>query len=122
MQVLWKNTRKTENKMYGFWEKLHKVWKSKPLCCYLQEQSELQQKDKKVQAVAGQDSDSCEDRMTAPVVTKEMESVNQVKDMKITQKDTQQLFSGMMISNNLVNFQIDCGATYARRLNKQIKC
>lgn len=47
MHVLWKNTQKTESKMSGFWEKLQKVWKRKPLRCYLQEQSELQQKRKK---------------------------------------------------------------------------
>lgn len=49
--------------------------------------------------------------MTVTAVTKEMETVNQVKDMRVTQKDTQQLLAGM-INNNLVNFQIDCGATY----------
>lgn len=66
---------------------------------------------KKVHAVAEQDSDSCEDIMTVTAVTQEVEAVNHIKDTKMTQKETQQLFAGMMINDNLVNFQIDCGAT-----------
>lgn len=53
----------------------------------------------------------CKDIMTVTAFTQEMETVNQVKDTRVTQEDTQQLFAGMMINNNLVNFQIDYGAT-----------
>lgn len=62
-------------------------------------------------AVTEQDSDSCEDIMTVTAVTQEMEAVNHIKDMRMAQNETQQLFAGMMINNNLVSFQIDCGAT-----------
>lgn len=62
-------------------------------------------------AVTEQDSDSCEDIMTVTAVTQEMEAVNHIKDMRMAQNETQQLFAGMMINNNLVSFQTDCGAT-----------
>lgn len=55
-------------------------------------------------AVTEQDSDSCEDIMTVTAVTQEMEAVNHIKDMRMAQNETQQLFAGMMINNNLVSF------------------
>ena len=54
-------------------------------------------------------SDLQEKAVTA--VTQEMEAVNHIKDMRMAQNETQQLFTGMVINDNLVSFQFDCGAT-----------
>lgn len=52
--------------------------------------------------------DSGEDIMTITMVTQNTERVNQIEE---TQQREQHLYAGMMVDNNLVKFQIDCGAT-----------
>lgn len=63
---------------------------------------------KKIHTIAENDSDSCEDIMTVTAVEQGAEEVNQIRQK---QSKPEQLFAGMMIDNNIVNFQIDCGAT-----------
>lgn len=56
-----------------------------------------------------QDSDSYEDIMTVTAMTQITADVKQIEEME--RKKKEQLFTGMMINNRLVKFQIDCGAT-----------
>lgn len=63
---------------------------------------------KAVHTVTEHESDSCEDIMTVTAITQTTETVNQIREK---QSKTNQLFAGVLINNNVVNFQIDCGAT-----------